>query len=187
LADRPGRRGLAAAAPTESDAATMERLAAELLPALVARLESSSLGELEIRRGGWHIRLRRGAQAAPEASAAVHPKVVTARSRPVTLAAVGPGLPAPAIDPRVIAVSPAVGYFAPLSTVTTGGPVRTGDVLGHVDVLGVRQAVVAPADGVLGRYLAEPGEAVEYGQELVRLEAAPALDGHGPAIATDGP
>ncbi len=39
-------------------------------------------------------------------------------------------------------------------------------------MLGVRQEVVAPADGVVGRYLAEAGEAVEYGQELVRLEAA---------------
>ncbi|HTS14242.1 MAG TPA: biotin/lipoyl-containing protein, partial [Candidatus Sulfotelmatobacter sp.] len=72
-----------------------------------------------------------------------------------------------------------VGYFSPLGSLTAGVTVRSGDVLGHVDVLGVRQDVVAPADGVVGRYLAEAGEAVEYGQELVRMEA-----GRDDAVAT---
>ena len=35
------------------------RLADELLPALIARLSASSLGELEIREASWRIRLRR--------------------------------------------------------------------------------------------------------------------------------
>jgi hypothetical protein len=39
-----------------------------------------------------------------------------------------------------------------------------------VDVLGMRQDVVATRDGIIGRFLAEPGEAVEYGQELARLD-----------------
>jgi biotin carboxyl carrier protein len=43
-------------------------------------------------------------------------------------------------------------------------------VLGLIDVLGVTQPVVAPADGVIGRVLASAGEAVEYGQELVRID-----------------
>jgi biotin carboxyl carrier protein len=42
--------------------------------------------------------------------------------------------------------------------------------MGHIDVLGVRQEVVAPADGIVGRLLVEAGQAVEYGQELVRLD-----------------
>lgn len=184
MADRPARRGPAPAAPPATDAAAMERLTDELLPALVARLEASSLGELEIRRGDWRIRLRRGDVAPAAPGPAVQPtRATTTRPRPAALAAVGPGLPAPTVDARVTAVSPAVGYFAPVPALAAGAPVRAGDVLGHVDVLGVRQAVVAPADGVVGRYLAESGEAVEYGQELVRLEAAP-HDAHGPAVAT---
>jgi biotin carboxyl carrier protein len=48
--------------------------------------------------------------------------------------------------------------------------VRAGDLLGHVDVLGVRQDVVTPEDGLIAALDAEPGEAVEFGQPLARLE-----------------
>ncbi len=180
MADRPARRAAGPAAPPGGDAAAMGRLADELLPALIARLEASTLGELEIRRNGWRVRLRRATlDAAPIDGTArrgggrsrptADQPAATGRSAP--LAAVGPGLPAKSADRRPAALSPAVGYFSPLGSLTAGVAVRSGDVLGHVDVLGVRQDVVAPADGVVGRYLAEAGEAVEYGQELVRLEA----------------
>jgi pyruvate/2-oxoglutarate dehydrogenase complex dihydrolipoamide acyltransferase (E2) component len=53
-----------------------------------------------------------------------------------------------------------------------GTRVRAGDRLAYVDVLGVRQEVVSPVDGIVGATLAEAGDAVEYGQELVRLELA---------------
>jgi biotin carboxyl carrier protein len=39
-----------------------------------------------------------------------------------------------------------------------------------VDVLGVRQEVVAADDGVLTALEAQPGEAVEYGQPVARIE-----------------
>jgi biotin carboxyl carrier protein len=48
--------------------------------------------------------------------------------------------------------------------------VRAGDRIGSVNVLGVGQDVVSPVDGVVGSSLAEAGEAVEYGQDLVRIE-----------------
>jgi pyruvate/2-oxoglutarate dehydrogenase complex dihydrolipoamide acyltransferase (E2) component len=48
--------------------------------------------------------------------------------------------------------------------------VRSGERIGHVNVLGVNQDVVSPVDGVIGSSLAESGEAVEYGQELVRID-----------------
>jgi pyruvate/2-oxoglutarate dehydrogenase complex dihydrolipoamide acyltransferase (E2) component len=54
-------------------------------------------------------------------------------------------------------------------------------VVGHVDVLGVPVDVVAPADGRLGRLYAAAGEAVEYGQELVRIDGVEAsVTGVGP-------
>jgi len=179
MADRPARRGPAPAAPA-ADAAAVGRLADEVLPALIARLEASTLGELEIRRNGWRVRLRRstvdaaqpdgaGRRGTGRSRAAADQAAGTGRGAP--LAAVGPGLPPKVADRRPAALSPAVGYFSPLGGLTAGVVVRSGDLLGHVDVLGVRQEVVAPADGVVGRYLAEAGEAVEYGQELVRLEA----------------
>jgi pyruvate/2-oxoglutarate dehydrogenase complex dihydrolipoamide acyltransferase (E2) component len=39
-------------------------------------------------------------------------------------------------------------------------------------MLGVAQEVVAPADGIVGASLVEPGQAVEYGQELIVIELA---------------
>ena len=60
-----------------------------------------------------------------------------------------------------------------------GTRVRAGDRLGYVDVLGVRQEVVAPVDGVVGRELVEAGDAVEYGQELIVIELATRGRGRG--------
>jgi biotin carboxyl carrier protein len=45
-------------------------------------------------------------------------------------------------------------------------------VIGFVDVLGVRQEVVSPLDGVLRELDVEPGQAVEYGQPLGRVESS---------------
>jgi pyruvate/2-oxoglutarate dehydrogenase complex dihydrolipoamide acyltransferase (E2) component len=78
-----------------------------------------------------------------------------------------------------------VGYFTPRGTLAVGQSIRAGDVVGHVDVLGVPVDVVAPADGRLGRLYAAAGEAVEYGQELVRIDGVEAnISGVGPG--TDG-
>ena len=46
-------------AARRADHAGISRLAEDLLPALIAKLGSTSLGELEVREGEWHIRLRR--------------------------------------------------------------------------------------------------------------------------------
>ena len=73
-----------------------------------------------------------------------------------------------------MATSPAVGIFQVASDRRAGTRVRAGDRLGAVDMLGVAQEVVAPMDGVVGASLAESGDAVEYGQELVVIEFASA-------------
>lgn len=73
---------------------------------------------------------------------------------------------------RQVATAPAVGVFMPRGDVAVGSRVRAGDRLGIVDMLGVPQDVVAPSDGVLAASLVEPGEGVEYGQELLVIEAA---------------
>ena len=73
---------------------------------------------------------------------------------------------------RAVATSPAVGIFQPRPDVTAGKRVRSGDRLGAVDMLGIPQEVVAPADGIVGASLVEAGEPVEYGQELIVIELA---------------
>jgi acetyl-CoA carboxylase biotin carboxyl carrier protein len=136
----------------------LARLADEILPALIARLDVSELGELEVRHDGWRVRLRRAA-VSREAG-------VPDGASP----AAGGHAAATGETPDRIATSPGVGYYTPNSRYPVGTPARAGDVLGWVDVLGVRQDVVAPLDGVVGRSLAEPGQAVEYGQELVLID-----------------
>lgn len=154
------------------------RLADDLLPALIAKLAASGLGEIEVREGGWKARLRMPAVAAvPVARAAEgHAAHVTAR------AAAGQGRtedrdrrlrpePEVAEEPgRIAAKSPAVGIYSARRDLVVGMRVRAGDRIGSVNVLGVGQDVVSPIDGVIGSSLAEAGEAVEYGQDLVRIE-----------------
>ena len=168
------------------DHAAIDRLADELLPALIAKLAATGLGELEVREGDWKVRLRRPATAnvkkPPEragrgSSHGGHPTVAS-------LTPVGPGRDGrdgrDGADPRrAVATSPAVGIFQPKTGVRAGTRVRAGDRLGVVDMLGVAQEVVTPVDGLVGASLVEPGDAVEYGQELIVIElatAAPAGD-----------
>jgi biotin carboxyl carrier protein len=170
-----------------ADHAGIDRLAAELLPALIAKLGTTNLGELEVREGAWQVRLRR-----PLASGVNYGRRSSdrpSRSHPgheghghapgaVELAAVGPGRPSERGEvsarddgpPRVFATSPAVGVFAPAADLAVGRRVRAGERLGAVDVLGVAQEVTAPFDGILGPVLVDAGTAVEYGQELMRIE-----------------
>ncbi|MBI3751705.1 MAG: hypothetical protein HY263_08655 [Chloroflexi bacterium] len=90
-----------------------------------------------------------------------------------------PPRPAHEDESRRVATSPAVGVFHPNARAAVGTRVRQGDVLGHVDVLGVREDVLAPADGLVGELLTEAGMAVEYGQELVVVAlATPAEAAH---------
>jgi len=161
------------------DHAAIDRLADELLPALIAKLAATGLGELEVREGDWKVRLRRPATAnvkkPPEragrgSSHGGHPTVAS-------LTPVGPGRDGrdgrDGADPRrSVATSPAVGIFQPRAEARAGTKVRAGDRLGSVDMLGIPQEVVAPSDGVVGASLVEPGDAVEYGQELILIEFA---------------
>jgi biotin carboxyl carrier protein len=182
-------RAQRAAADRTADHAGIERLTAELLPALMVKLTTTGLGELEVREGPWKVRLRRPADPIaardrkPERSgraAGGHAHASPAAS----LTPVGPGREArdghSGVDSRrVVATSPAVGIYQPRAEARSGTTIRAGDRLGAVDVLGVQQEVVAPVDGVVGSSLVEPGDAVEYGQELIVIELLVASSGGG--------
>ena len=203
----PGdRRPDRTAAERSADHAAIGRLSDELLPALIAKLGATGLGELEVREGGWRVRLRRpGEGAAPSTArdrrpgdrerAARSGAGATGSHQPTGLTPVGPGRDgregaardgAAARDERngrdggvrddgrMVATSPAVGVFQPRHEARAGTKVRAGDRLGSVDMLGIPQEVVAPSDGVVGASLVEPGDAVEYGQDLILIEFASA-------------
>lgn len=193
-----------------ADHAAIDHLANELLPALVAKLSGTGLGEIEVREGAWKVRIRRPAgdgpvpvrratdrpsRAQPGHAGHGHPPAgfeghrsaregrapvghSTNGSSPPSLTPVGPGTDRaaesdPRTEPRpgrVVATSPAVGIYQPRAETRSGTRIRSGDRIGAVDMLGIAQEVVAPADGLVGASLVEPGEAVEYGQELVVID-----------------
>ena len=173
-------------AARRADHAAIARLADDLLPALIAKLGSTRLGELEVREGEWHVRLRRpfgsgpgeGRRASDKPSRAQpgheghgHGRAAPEAHRAGTgLSSTNGANPDAAGGTRSIATSPAVGIFEPGSRAASGTKVRAGDSLGAVNVLGVPQDVLAPVDGIVGETLVEGGTAVEYGQELIRIE-----------------
>jgi biotin carboxyl carrier protein len=215
-----GARGTGGMVGPGSDLAAIEALVDRLLPALTAKLESTNLGELEVREGDWRIRLRRPADAGagswngelrrssdkpsrsqPGHESHGHPRGVVEGHRggdgsraAASSNGSGPGGshavnvgsgPSPSAgaatrpdrdEGRRIATSPAVGVFQPSTRAAVGNRVREGDILGHVDVLGVHEEVVAPVDGIVAELIVIGGTAVEYGQELVLLRAAAAAE-----------
>lgn len=204
-------------ADRQADHAAIDRLADELVPALIAKLSASGLGEIEIGEGDWTIRVRRPADgsrgdrrsaergARQGAGHAGHGPAGFDTHRPAREARTAAASPVastngsnPAVEDReasvadlmnahrAIATSPAVGIFQPRAEAKTGTRVRAGDRLGAVDMLGIPQEVVAPADGIVGASLVEPGEAVEYGQELVVIELAARSTDRGVSAAGAG-
>jgi biotin carboxyl carrier protein len=54
-------------ADREADHAAIDRLADDLVPALIAKLSATGLGEIEVGEGDWTVRVRRPADAGPQA------------------------------------------------------------------------------------------------------------------------
>ena len=182
-----------------ADHAAIDRLADELLPALIAKLGATGLGELEVRESGWRVRLRRPASNANptpprERKAGDRPAGERSERTPDGTAERAPRTlhrPLEAktarTESRAVATSPAVGIFRSRADLTAGTRVRAGDRLGAVDMLGVAQEVVAPVDGILGASLVESGDAVEYGQEIMVIQlptGSASTNGTGPQGST---
>lgn len=142
----------------------IERAAAELIPQLTERLAQHGLGEIEVRHGDLRVRVARAVDqpaAAPRPAAPSHHTVPTDRVGVVPSGPSAQGV-----------TSPAVGFFVYADGLGPGLPVDKGDELGHVEMLGVRHDVRAPRRGLVRNLVTETGEAVEYGQLLIEMEAA---------------
>jgi acetyl-CoA carboxylase biotin carboxyl carrier protein len=148
--------GRTPAGAKESPGHALDEVTDEVLPALIARLRASRLGELEVRTADWRVRLRRDG------------------SQRVSRPAAGGAASAAGEDATQlvgsIARSPAVGYFTPAPDLAVGQSVQAGDLLGSIDVLGISQEVIAPSDGIVSGILVEDGQAVEYGQALADID-----------------
>lgn len=139
--------------------------ASELVPQLSERLAQLGLGEIELRQGDLRIRVKKALDGVPPPAAAkpgaIHQAAASDR---VGVMAGGPSAHG--------VTSPAVGFLVYADGLGPGLPVDKGDELGHVEMLGVRHDVRAPRRGTVRNLVTEAGEAVEYGQLLIELEAA---------------
>jgi biotin carboxyl carrier protein len=142
----------------------IERAAAEVIPQLTEKLAQHGLGEIEVRQGDLRVRVARAAEATSHAAGSVAP---AASSPPIDRVGVVPSGPS-----HQGVTSPAVGFFVYADGLGPGLQVDKGDELGHVEMLGVRHDVRAPRRGLVRNLVTETGEAVEYGQLLIEMEAA---------------
>ncbi len=194
-APRPSRT----ADDRSADHAAIDRLSVELLPSLIAKLGATRLGELEVREGAWRVRLRRPADGSvsgtPPAGRERRPaerggergageRADRHADRSTRGAHHAPDGGTSRGGSRGVATSPAVGIYRPRTDLSAGDRVRSGDRLGAVDMLGVAQEVLSPVDGIIGSALAESGDAVEYGQELLVIEVA--MPSSASSISTNG-
>ena len=172
--------GHATQAQDEDGRRMIARLTTEMLPTLIARLGQSNLAELEVRENGWRVRLRRPQPLNGAAPAGDEPRPARRPEPGAAPRQARAGGATPPIDTgtrptdpaasRGLVTSPAVGYFLLRDGMAAKAEVRQGDLIGHIDVLGVRQEVVAGHDGVVRRLEVESGQAVEYGQPIARIE-----------------
>lgn len=164
---RPGDRN---AAQRAADHAGIARLADALVPALVSRLGTGNLGEVEIREGDWHVRVRRPAGAGPRRER-THRAALPLVAAPAASSAAPSAAAEPDGPRQEAAVSPAVGMFKP--GVPVGTRVRSGDRIATVDLLGIALDVVAPIDGTVVEVFPQNGDGVEFGEEVALVEADP--------------
>jgi acetyl-CoA carboxylase biotin carboxyl carrier protein len=177
--DRASAHETREATDRAADHAAIGRLSDELLPALIAKLGATGLGELEVREGNWRVRLRRPLTASGSRDRRAGDRAASERQseksseRPPRAHPHHPEPSSVRSDSRNVATSPAVGVYQPRKDLTAGARVRAGDRLGAVDMLGIAQEVVSPVDGIVGVSLVEAGDAVEYGQDLIVIEFTP--------------
>lgn len=135
---------------------------------LIEMLESSHLGELEIREGEESIRISRGSSMTPATAAAPSPPVAP----PVASAA---DAAVPVITGHPV-LSPMVGSFyrAPSPDappfVEVGTTVNIGDPLCIIEAMKMLNEIEADRAGVIRAILKDNGQPVEYGETLFIIE-----------------
>jgi len=119
----------------------------ELVRQILALVENSSVGELELHWEGKRLFIRRSSPQQKDVEIST-----SEENKPPTFIEV---------------TSQAVGYFYP--SVKEGEVVKEGDKIGEVETLGIRDEVLAPADGLVMNLLPE-GEVVEYGKIICLIK-----------------
>lgn len=141
---------------------------------LIAMLEESGLGEIEIREGEESIRISRSSiVATPVPPAAPSPQPSPTPERP---AANKSEEQETAIPPGHVIASPMVGTFyrasSPSATpfVEVGSQVKVGDTLCIIEAMKMLNEIEADKSGAVRAILKDNGQPVEYGEPLFVIE-----------------
>ncbi len=135
---------------------------------LIELLESSGLGEIEVKEGEESIRISRAGSAPMAAPAVVHAAPVAA---PAAVAEAEAALPA-----GHAVVSPMVGtyYQSPSpeaeAFVHIGKHVNVGDTLCIIEAMKIYNEIEADKTGTVRAMLKKNGDPVEYGETLFVIE-----------------
>lgn len=131
--------------------------------ALIEMMARGGIADLSLETGSVKLRLRSGQPAGVAASAPV---------------SVAEAVAASADDPDAIVLSaPMIGTFyrAPKpgepSFVEIGDTVEAGQTIGIIEAMKIMNEIAAEAAGVVAEILVGNGQAVEFGQPLLRLES----------------
>lgn len=150
---------------------------------LVEIIKANDLVEFELDEGDFSIRIRRQSDealsVAPVASQLVPTVVAPTPSQPVAAAPQSAPVEAAPVAKDVEEIlSPMVGTFyrspSPDSKpfVTEGDSVSPDNVVCIIEAMKVMNEIQAEKAGVVAEILVQDGEAVEFGQPLIRLKKA---------------
>lgn len=126
---------------------------------LMKLLASTDVEECEIQQGDFSISLKR---SAPTTESGTHQQAAEV----------------PAAEEQLFVPSPAVGIFhksegrSDSPSIDAGTSVKTSEILGVIEVMGVPHPVLCTRDGVIDEFLVEDGEPVEYGQPIVSYQTS---------------
>ncbi|MFQ6024136.1 MAG: acetyl-CoA carboxylase biotin carboxyl carrier protein [Acidiferrobacterales bacterium] len=141
---------------------------------LIAMLEESGLGEIEIREGEESIRISRSSiVATPVPPAAPSPQPSPTPERPAANKSEGQET---AIPRGHVIASPMVGTFyrasSPSATpfVEVGSQVKVGDTLCIIEAMKMLNEIEADKSGAVHAILKDNGQPVEYGEPLFVIE-----------------
>lgn len=151
---------------------------------LVALAKEADITELTVANASGRITIKKGIAGLASGGGVAH---ASAADTPVpngTIAAPGVATPGPAEFSQSSALS---SRFVPITApivgtvylgekpeseplVRAGQRIKEGQLVCVVEAMTVHNDVTAPADGIIAQILAENGQPVEYGQELMILE-----------------
>lgn len=138
---------------------------------LFSIFENTGIGEIEIKNKENVIRLKLGEKSSIQVVPSYKVEKVKKEKEVEKSEEVKPKLP------EIYEVrSKWIGYFTRINPKTGENyiklrdVVKEGDIVGHVSVLGVLQDVKVEKSGKIKEILVEEGQAIEYGQPILRIE-----------------